>query len=65
MAEQITYPNLKLEMQSIGALVQEEMIDTLFDNNSVVTFKRSNQFISDDEEGVIGYLKDAYLHQNI
>ena len=37
MAEQITYPNLALEMESIGALVKEEMIDRLFDNNSVVT----------------------------
>ena len=42
MAEQITYPNLKLEMQSIGALVKEEMIDTLFDNNSVVTGQLAN-----------------------
>jgi hypothetical protein len=37
MSEQITYPNLKLEMESIGALVKEEMIDRLFENNSVVT----------------------------
>lgn len=37
MSEQITYPNLKLEMESIGALVKEEMVDRLFDNNSVVT----------------------------
>lgn len=37
MAEQMTYPNLTLEMESIGALVKEEMIDRLFDNNSVVT----------------------------
>lgn len=35
--EQLTYPNLQLEMESIGALVKEEMIDRLFDNNSVVT----------------------------
>ena len=37
MAEPLTYPNLQLEMESIGALVKEEMIDRLFDNNSVVT----------------------------
>jgi hypothetical protein len=37
MAEQLTYPNLKLEMASIGSLIKEEMIDRLFDNNSVVT----------------------------
>ena len=37
MAEQMTYPNLQLEMEHIGVLVKEEMIDTLFDNNSVVT----------------------------
>ena len=37
MSEQLTYPNLKLEMESIGALVKEEMIDNLFNNNSVVT----------------------------
>lgn len=37
MAEQMTYPNLSLEMEHIGVLVKEEMIDTLFDNNSVVT----------------------------
>ena len=37
MSEQLTYPNLQLEMSSIGALVKEEMIDRLFENNSVVT----------------------------
>ncbi len=37
MSDDITYPNLALEMSSIGALVKEEMIDRLFDNNSVVT----------------------------
>ena len=37
MADQITYPNLALEMSDIGTLVVEEMVDTLFDNNSVVT----------------------------
>jgi len=37
MAEQITYPNLQLEMASIGALVKEEMIDRLFEQNAVVT----------------------------
>ena len=37
MAEQITYPSLKLEMENIGALVKEEMIDRLFDQNAVVT----------------------------
>ena len=37
MAEEITYPNLSLEMSDIGTLVVEEMVDRLFDNNSVVT----------------------------
>jgi len=37
MAEPITYPNLTLEMSDIGTLVVEEMVDRLFDNNSVVT----------------------------
>lgn len=37
MAEPITYPNLALEMSDIGTLVVEEMVDRLFDNNSVVT----------------------------
>ena len=38
MADQpLTYPNLKLELSDIGTLVKEEMIDRLFDNNSVVT----------------------------
>jgi hypothetical protein len=37
MADQITYPNLQLEMSDIGTLVVEEMVDRLFDNNSVVT----------------------------
>ena len=37
MAEQITYPNLALEMSDIGTLVVEEMVDRLFENNSVVT----------------------------
>jgi hypothetical protein len=37
MSEQITYPNLELEMSDIGTLVVEEMVDRLFDNNSVVT----------------------------
>jgi hypothetical protein len=37
MSEPITYPNLQLEMSDIGTLVVEEMVDRLFDNNSVVT----------------------------
>ena len=37
MSEEITYPNLQLEMSDIGTLVVEEMVDRLFDNNSVVT----------------------------
>ncbi len=37
MSEPITYPNLELEMSDIGTLVVEEMVDRLFDNNSVVT----------------------------
>ena len=38
MAQQpLTYPNLQLEMSDIGTLVVEEMVDRLFDNNSVVT----------------------------
>ena len=37
MSEQITYPNLQLEMSDIGTLVVEEMVDRLFSNNSVVT----------------------------
>ena len=37
MSEQITYLNLELEMSDIGTLVVEEMVDRLFDNNSVVT----------------------------
>lgn len=37
MADQIIYPNLQLEMSDIGTLVVEEMVDRLFDNNSVVT----------------------------
>lgn len=35
--EPLTYPNLQLEMSDIGTLVVEEMVDRLFDNNSVVT----------------------------
>ena len=35
--EKLTYPNLQLEMSDIGTLVVEEMVDRLFDNNSVVT----------------------------
>lgn len=37
MSEELTYPNLQLEMESIGALVKEEMIDRLFEQNAVVT----------------------------
>ena len=37
MANSIEYPNLKLEMSDIGTLVVEEMVDRLFENNSVVT----------------------------
>ena len=37
MAKELTYPNLQLEMSDIGTLVVEEMVDRLFDNNSVVT----------------------------
>ena len=35
--EELKYPNLQLEMSDIGQLVVEEMIDKLFDNNSIVT----------------------------
>ena len=35
--EPLKYPNLQLEMSDIGTLVVEEMVDRLFDNNSVVT----------------------------
>lgn len=35
--EPLNYPNLQLEMSDIGTLVVEEMVDRLFDNNSVVT----------------------------
>ena len=35
--EELKYPNLQLEMSDIGTLVVEEMVDRLFDNNSVVT----------------------------
>lgn len=35
--EPLKYPNLQLEMSDIGTLVKEEMVDRLFDNNSVVT----------------------------
>lgn len=35
--EELTYPNLQLEMSDIGTLVVEEMVDRLFANNSVVT----------------------------
>ena len=37
MAEPINYPNLQLELTDIGGLVKGEMIDTLYNNNSVVT----------------------------
>lgn len=37
MAEQITYPNLALELTDIGGLVKGEMIDRLYENNLVVT----------------------------
>lgn len=37
MAEKITYPNLVNELTDIGGLVKGEMIDRLYDNNSVVT----------------------------
>jgi len=43
MAEEpLTYPNLQLEMESIGALVKEEMIDRLFEQNAVVTGQLAN-----------------------
>lgn len=37
MAAPVTYKNLELEMSDIGTLVVEEMVDRLFENNSVVT----------------------------
>lgn len=42
MSEELTYPNLQLEMESIGALVKEEMIDRLFEQNAVVTGQLAN-----------------------
>ena len=35
--EPLTYPTLQLEISDIGALVVQEMVDRLFDSNSVVT----------------------------
>ena len=37
MEQELTYPNLQLEMSDIGTLVVEEMVERLFENNSVVT----------------------------
>ncbi|MDN8848952.1 sodium:proton antiporter, partial [Staphylococcus aureus] len=56
---------LEIPAKKQNQLTKNDMVLYHIDNNSVVTFKRSNQFISEAEEGVIGYLKDAYLHQNI
>jgi len=57
MADQkLTYPNLTLEMENIGTLVKEEMIDRLFDNNSVVTGQLAKsitpQQVKVDENGI-------------
>jgi len=56
--EPLLYPNLQLEMSDIGTLVVEEMVDRLFDNNSVVTGQlaksiRPKETIFDEQNQVI------------
>lgn len=52
----ITYPNLALEMEQTGILVKDEMIDRLFDNNSVVTGQLAKSItpgeINVDKDGI-------------
>ncbi|WP_217972363.1 cation:proton antiporter [Staphylococcus xylosus] len=56
---------LEIPAKKQNQLTKNDMVLYHIDNNSVVTFKRSNQLVFEAEEGVIGYLKDAYSHQNI
>ena len=54
-----------MPVSSKDNLTAYDMVLYHIDDNNEVTFKRDNQNITNSEEGVIGYLKDAYLHSNI
>ncbi|SUM82047.1 cation:proton antiporter [Staphylococcus saprophyticus] len=56
---------LEMPVSSKDNLTAYDMVLYHIDDNNEVTFKRDNQNITNSEEGMIGYLKDAYLHSNI
>ena len=56
---------LELPIEQKDQLTENDMILYHISTNKVVTFKRINNKLLDHESGTIGYLKDAYLHQNI
>ena len=57
MAEQpqITYPNLTLELLDTATLIQEAMVDKLFDNNSVITgnLARSLTVVEQNDDTIV------------
>lgn len=55
---------LEIPVSNKRQLTKNDMILYHISDNKVVTFKRNNSLI-DADNGTIGYLKDAYLHQNI
>jgi len=55
MAEPITYPNLTLELLDTATLIQEAMVDKLFDNNSVITgnLARSLTVVEQNDDTIV------------
>lgn len=56
---------LEVPMSCKNQLSENDMILYHISDSGVVTFKRGNNNLVETEKGMIGYLKDAYLHQNI
>ncbi|PTE95016.1 sodium:proton antiporter [Staphylococcus equorum] len=56
---------IEIPVSCKGELTENDMILYHISDGKVVTFKRGNNNPVESEKGMIGYLKDAYLHQNI
>ena len=56
---------IEIPVSCKGELTKNDMILYHISDGKVVTFKRGNNNPVESEKGMIGYLKDAYLHQNI
>ena len=56
---------LEIEAYNREQLTENDMVLYHINEQHEVTFQRGNQKLTHTDNGVIGYLKDAYLHLNI